>query len=364
MALVALGVAGCGGGGGDVDGPVTVYVSLPLTGPRGADGNDAADGARLALEQADGKAGDLEVEATYLDDAKGSRWDAAATGANARRAVQDSSAAAYIGELDSEPTRTSVPITNQAAIVQISPGAGGVDLTQPAEGYPDSPDRYRPSGDPTFVRLVPNDLLQARAAAQWAEELKFSSVAVASDGTPFGELLAEEFKRAAEAAGVQVLQSDRNAELGGRFGVFIAGERQVEIGAGVTSIFATDAALQSNGGPDLGFFTAAALDPSRLPDQQFAQDFSERFGRPPGPYAAYGYEAMSLALASIDDAEGDADGFRGRVADSALDADRAESAIGRYSITDEGDTTLCAIQRYEIEGAEPRAAAAPCPPGS
>ena len=118
---------------------MTVYVSLPLTGPREADGADAADGARLALEQAGGKAGSLEVRAEFLDDARGRPSDPVAVGENAREAVQDSSAAAYIGELDSEPTRGSLPITNEAGLLQVSPGAGGVDLTQPAAGYPESP---------------------------------------------------------------------------------------------------------------------------------------------------------------------------------------------------------------------------------
>ena len=95
------------------------------------------------------------MRAHFLDDAKGRPWDPVAVGANARTAVQDHTTAAYIGELDSEPTRASAPITNQAGIVQVSPGAGAVDLTAPAAGYPDSPDRYRPSGDVSFARTVP-----------------------------------------------------------------------------------------------------------------------------------------------------------------------------------------------------------------
>src|SRR4051794_27194955 len=102
---LALLIAGCGiAGTPTVDAPVTVYVSLPLTGPQGGSGRDAADGARLALEEAEGRAGSIQVRAVYLDDAKGRIWDPVAVGANARQAVQDSSAAAYIGELDSEPT--------------------------------------------------------------------------------------------------------------------------------------------------------------------------------------------------------------------------------------------------------------------
>ena len=44
--VVSLVAAGCSASNGaKVEGPVTIYVSLPLTGPRAAEGQDAADGA-------------------------------------------------------------------------------------------------------------------------------------------------------------------------------------------------------------------------------------------------------------------------------------------------------------------------------
>ncbi|MGH2923543.1 MAG: hypothetical protein ACRDKH_05885, partial [Solirubrobacterales bacterium] len=65
---------------------------------------------------------------------------------------------------------------------------------------------------------------------------------------------------------------------------------------------------------------------------------------------AYGYDAMELALEAIQSAAGEDDGFRGAVADAVLDAERPESVLGRYSITADGDSTLCAIQVYEASG--------------
>ena len=49
-----------------------------------------------------------------LDDAGAEGADAALAGANARTATEDSTAIAYVGELDSGTTRTSLPITNEA----------------------------------------------------------------------------------------------------------------------------------------------------------------------------------------------------------------------------------------------------------
>jgi branched-chain amino acid transport system substrate-binding protein len=345
LLAAALAASGCApSGGGEVEGPVSVYVSLPLTGPRGPDGRDAADGARMALKEAERRAGDLEVRVRFLDDAKGKPWDPAAVGANARRASQDSSAAAYIGELDSEPTRASAPITNDAGLVQVSPGAGAVDLTRPAAGYPDTPERYQPSGQPSLARIVPADDVQVRGAASWAAELGATRISAPSDGTPFGELSAAEFSDDADELGLEIVSPGGAAEL----------------------VFAPRPPdgfeLRSPGSPSEGFAVSATVEPSRLPGKQFAADFESEFDRPPGPYAAYGYEAMALVLQAIGDAERSADGFRDAVRQGVIGGERRESVLGPYSITREGDSTVCAVQRYRVRDGSRRPLAAPCPP--
>ena len=342
--VVAAALGGCGiGGGSAIDGPVTVYISLPLSGPRAVDGRDAADGARLALEDAADRGGSKQVRAVVLDDAHGKPWDPVTVGENARRAVQDSSAAAYIGELDSEPTRASVPITNDAGLVQVSPGAGGVDLTRPAAGYPNSPDRYQPSGHGNFARTVPADDVVARAGAEWASELGLKQVTVTSDDSPFQNLMAQQFTDAAEERGVQIVQAKTPVGEGGkaRSGpVYDAGTQVLD---------------PQDGSPALR--TTAELDPSRLPGRDFATRFAKRFHRDPGPYAAYGYEAMALVLQAIDGAGNDASQFRDNVRHGVIGANRTDTVLGNYSITSDGDTTECMIQRFR--GAD--ALGAPCP---
>ena len=93
-------------------------MSLPLRGPSGPDGRDAADGARMALADANDEAGGVAVEAKYLDDTAGGRRarevDAGQAAANARAATQDSTAIAYLGDFESGATRASLPVTNGA----------------------------------------------------------------------------------------------------------------------------------------------------------------------------------------------------------------------------------------------------------
>jgi branched-chain amino acid transport system substrate-binding protein len=362
--LIAVLAAGCGiTGTAKIEAPVAVYVSLPLSGTRGPVGRDAADGVRLALEAAQGKAGSIQVRAHFLDDARRRPWDPVAVGANARAAVQDHTTAAYIGELDSEPTRASAPITNQAGIAQVSPGAGAVDLTAPAAGYPDAPDRYRPSGDVSFARTVPADDAVVDAAAAWASELGVTTAAVTSDGSPFQNLAATEFKSAAASHGVRVSQDKPPSKVA----VAPEGAARAVYEPGVNRLTVYGKAPQT-------LQLSAELDPKLLPDKDFDTRFAQRFHRNPGPYAAYGYEAMALVLQGIREAGTDASSFRDDVRNAVIGAQRDGTVLGSYSITSEGDTTECMIQRYRIEDAARVGVrvvnkvivplGAPCPPES
>ena len=122
---------------------MTVYVSLPLRGASGPDGRDAADGARMALADAGGQAGGTAVEAEFLDDTegapRGARWTPARAAANARAATQDSTAIAYLGEFESGATRASLPVTNGAQMLQVSPASAAGDLVGPSIGSDELP---------------------------------------------------------------------------------------------------------------------------------------------------------------------------------------------------------------------------------
>ena len=108
LGAFALGMTACGdddddgggGGGGDGGGgSVTVYSSVPLQGASRAQTTALVNGAKLALEQRNGKAGETSVTYESLDDstAQAGTWTPEATGANARKAAGDDSAIAYIG---------------------------------------------------------------------------------------------------------------------------------------------------------------------------------------------------------------------------------------------------------------------------
>lgn len=335
-ALIA-GISACGGGD-DANGPerLTVYVSAPLSGPSREHGRDIADAARLALADAGGEAGGAEVEVEVLDaGAPGAGWSPARAAANARTATRDSTAVAYVGELQSGATRASLPITNKAFMLQVSPASGADDLVAEFPGS-DEISALQTNGERTFARVIPSDARQAAAAAAWAAELGEQRLASASDGTEFGDAMAAAFE---EAAG--------GSPGGGGF-TFYGGYAD---GLPERADMASDALL--DGGASVSrplLVTSAALDPSHLPPagREFAERFAGEYGREPGRYAAYGYEATALVLDAIDRADDPAD--RQAVVRALFETAARDSVLGRYSITAEGETSLNAMSGYELRG--------------
>lgn len=344
---IAIAIAGLAAGCADESGEAVddatprIYVSLPLRGPAGADGRDAADGARLALGDAGGRAGGLALEAVFLDDTEGAAaeaaWTPAKAAANARAATQDSTAIAYLGDFASGATRASLPITNEARMLQVSPASSAVDLVAPFPGTDEVPDA-QPSGERSFGRVIPADDEQAAAAAQWARELGARSASVESDGSRFGRELGRAFSIAAQRVGLEL--AARRAEL-----TYLAGTPPPSGGEEIGS----DAYLEPGQTERPTRLTSAALDPSQLPaaGRDFAERFEAEYGRAPGRNAAYGYEAMAVILDSIERASNPVD--RSAVIAAFFETADRGSVLGTYSIDEVGDTTLDWVTGYGLE---------------
>lgn len=144
---------------------LTVYASLPAHGAEAPAGRAAEIGMRRALAEAGGKAGGRKVELVALPSTRpgDDTWDPGTIEANADRAAEDATTIAYIGELDRGASAVSLPVTNREQILQVSPADTLTSLTRRPPGRPRAgPERYYPSELRTFVRLVPEDLGDAR----------------------------------------------------------------------------------------------------------------------------------------------------------------------------------------------------------
>lgn len=119
-------LAGCGEGGAEAGARVTVYVSAPLHGVEAGAGRRLCAGARSEGARAGGKVENLKLEVVCLDAAGGEgRWTLAQVGANARRATEDSTTVAYVGEPDPGARKQSRPIVAAAEIAEIGGLSGG-----------------------------------------------------------------------------------------------------------------------------------------------------------------------------------------------------------------------------------------------
>lgn len=358
LAAVALAAGGCEtpGSGIQAGEHVTVYVSMPLHGPAAADGHDVVRGAKLALATARGKVGELAVRAVYMDDTAGrggtARWSPAQVAANARRAAEDSTAIAYVGDLDSGATRSSLPVTNEARMLQVSPTSAAVDLVQPFLGAGDQvPEDVQATGERTFGRVIPSDEVQAEAGAEWAKRLGARRVGTVSDGSTFGRTMVDAFRESVVGATL----THRDDDL-----LYYGGDLErmpASLFRGFSrTVMASDALLRAPPG-GVGrrlLLTSAAEDPSQLPPagQRLVRAYRKRYGREPGPYAPYGYEAMAVVLDSIRRA-GDRGDDRDSVVSAFFDTSDRRSPLGTYSIDDVGNTTLDRLAGYRVRGGRP-----------
>jgi branched-chain amino acid transport system substrate-binding protein len=397
LATASFGLAACGGdddeaGGGGREsggGTVNVYSSLPLQGASSAQTTAMVNGIELALQQADNKAGDIEVNYESLDDstAQAGTWTPEATSANARRVAQDDAAVAYIGEFNSGASAISMPILNEGAVAQVSPANTAVGLTTDEPGADEGePEKYYPTGDRHYLRIVPKDTIQGAALATIMQEDGCTSVAMANDREVYGIGLARNIESSLEEVGVDLAFNegiDKNASNFRSLASRAKGEgADCFVFSGITAnggvqIFKDFAAALPEAqlyGPDgvaeSGFtdpeeggipasvgerikLTVATLDPDSYPEegQAFFSDFEETYDEPnPDPYAIYGYEAMKLVLDAIERA-GSTD--KADVLQALFETQDRESVLGTYSIDENGDTTLTDYGVYTVEDGLP-----------
>ena len=126
-------LSGCGEGGAEEGARVTVYVSAPMSGPEMEAGRQLCHGARAEARRT-GEVEGLELVVVCLDATEGDgRWTLAQVGANARRATEDSTAVAYVGEPDPQARKQSQPIVDAAGIAELG-GVGGDEAVEAVVG--------------------------------------------------------------------------------------------------------------------------------------------------------------------------------------------------------------------------------------
>jgi branched-chain amino acid transport system substrate-binding protein len=397
FAVSALTVSACGdddddggGGGGGGGGTVDIYSSLPLQGASRPQTTAMVEGIKLAVEQAGGKAGDFKIKYTSLDDstAQAGTWTPEAASANARKVAQDDSAVAYIGEFNSGASAISIPILNEVPIAQISPANTAVGLTSDEPGADaGEPEKYYPTGNRHYLRIVPKDTIQGAALASLMKSEGCGNAYILNDKEVYGAGLAKNIENSAKEVGLKVLANEGIDPKAPNFRSQASAMKSAGTDCFVFSGITANGAVQlykdvhaalpdinlygPDGVAESGFsdpkeggipadvqakteVTVATLSPDEYPPEgkKFFSDFEAKYNEPnPDPYAIYGYEAMKLVLDTCKKLGGDCSDKQAMI-DALFQTKGRKSVLGTYDIDENGDTTLTDYGVYTIKGGE------------
>ena len=349
-----------GGSGSSLERVVKIGHAGPLTGPIAHLGKDNENGVRLAIEEANAAGiviGGEKIRFEMVsedDEGKESKSTVVA------QKIVDSKVAGVIGHLNSGTTIPASKIYHDAGLPQISPSATNVNYTN--------------QGFKTAFRVMANDAQQGKVLGDYAvKKLGAKKIAVIDDRSSYGKGLADEFEKAAKAAGASIVtreftdvsKTDFTAILTRIKGmspalVFYGGMdsqsgpmmKQVK-NLGLSSIY-----LTGDGGQTAQFLTLAGPEGEEayasspgvpLDSMPGGKDFTERytkmFNQPIQLYAPYAYDAMNTMIAAMKAA----DSVDPKVYLPALAAIQYQGVTGNVAFDAKGDIKGGSISLYRVK---------------
>ncbi len=229
VAALTLVAAGCGGGGGggapealpsssctaidyggDGDPDYILASDLNLQGSSRAQNTQIVAAIKYALQQANYKAGDYNIAYQSCDNAtaQAGSWDSGKCSANANAYAANDGVIGVIGTFNSGCAAIEIPVLNQASdggIPMVSPANTYVCLTAAAPSCDSTePDKYYPSGNRNYLRVVANDAFQGSADAEFAQSQGIKNVYILNDKQAYGLGVATNFRDAAQSLGIKI----------------------------------------------------------------------------------------------------------------------------------------------------------------
>lgn len=297
---------------------VKIGASAPLTGPQAHIGKDNEYGTRMAIEDANAKgltiAGKkVRFELLSEDD----QSDPKAATIVAQKLV-DAKVNGVIGHLNSGTSIPAARIYSDNGIPQIAPSATAVAYT--AQGYK------------TAFRVMANDAQQGKVLGEFASNrLGAKKIAVLDDRTAYGQGIADEFVKSAQANGAQIVAREYTTDKAVDFAavltsikgkqpdlIFFGGmdpqgspmvkqlralgmQTQFMMGdGGYTPKF-----IDNAGGAAEGTYASLPGVPlDKMPSgRDFATRYEAQFKQPIQLYAPYCYDAVNVMIAAMQKAD-------------------------------------------------------------
>jgi branched-chain amino acid transport system substrate-binding protein len=387
--LLAVACGGAGGGqGGGEESPTTKIVSdLPMQGANRQQTTTMVNSIKMAIQERGGKAGDVKIEYEVLDDAtaQAGQWDAAKCAENAQQAAQDEEITGWIGPFNSGCAAVEIPILNEAGLAMISPANTYIGLTKPSPD-PSEPEKYYPTGERNYTRVIVADDEQGQAGALLMQEEGMESVYILDDKETYGKGLADELQKSAEDLGIEVVGREGIDGSASNFrslmnkiatenpdaiyfgGIIENGAAQLikdKVGAGMSNeevafigpdgIFVDELLTQAGDDAEGIWVTFGGLPASELSPagQKFVEKFESKYDEPVQPYTAYAYEAANVMLDAIEKAyKEDGEVTREGVLREVFATEDYKGILGTWSFDEDGDTTLTELSVNRVEGGE------------
>jgi len=383
VAAAAVGVTAIGGAPTAPVSPETwtIGLTMPLSGDDAALGTPVRNAVQMAVDDIndDGALGGSDLELVVVDDAQ----DADLAAENARQFVADHSLVAMIGPWGSGPTFATLPITNEAGLLECGPAATHPGLTKPSLGALElratHPNRIN------FVRLAPADDIQAVAFASFAHDDLDSRFALVISTSDLGAVIADPFEAQFQHLGGHTQRIDPDEATNPRAAlaplegadppdlVFFGGENphdaaairrgMVRTGHAATPLLSWDF-IRDGDGREAGSYirlvgaadaTGTYAAHASLPDHRFAfsDAYRKRFGDEPDEYAAAGYACVQIiasALREIADEAASPDQARALLRDAVADpTQRFETVLGTVGFDANGDARQQFVTFYRVE---------------
>jgi branched-chain amino acid transport system substrate-binding protein len=324
---------------------LTIYTSVPPGGTGDQRVQDVLAAEQLALKQLGAQVGGYTISLRVVQGKKISD--------NARTAVEDPHAIAYLGEVVPGQSADSVGITNALQLPELSPTDTAQALTQSTSAVAGSPKLYYESYSTygqTFARLVPTTSTEASALIKEMGLLGVKSLYLATDGSDYGNALAAAVRGVAGSISIQSSPSGADAVLAATDSQGTAARvlNAAAAGSPTAKLFGPsaldDQALVSLLSPAAQrnlYISAPGFLTNQLTSagQSFVSSFKASYQHDPAPEAIFGYEAMSAVLGALRQA-GSAANNRATVLHDLLARNETASVLGSYRLQGSGDTTL------------------------
>jgi branched-chain amino acid transport system substrate-binding protein len=387
LTVASLAVAACGGGsdnsgGGSSGKTLSISSDLPLQGSSADASTDTNNAIKLYLDSVGNKAGDYTIKFKTYDDstaAKGA-WDDATCAKNAQTHVATKDEVAVMGTYNSGCAKIEVPTLNQdpsGPMLMVSHANTNPGLTKPWD--PGEPQKFAPSGKPSYARVITTDDYQGAAAADFvSQDLKLKKCFVINDNQTYGQGVAKAFVTQAQKDGIQILGNTaydakqpnytalfQGIKAKGPDCIYFAGiydNNGGQLLKDKVSVLGDNEKIKLigpdgwTGYPDLDkqpeavglYATFAGLSTDQLREAgggaaKLLDDFKAKYGADPRTnYALYGVAAVQVILAAIAKSDGTRKGVRDAVfSGSGITIPATESALGKEILINPqtGDTS-------------------------